>query len=345
MKRKFEPKKPSPNLTSGNPRAIVLIFVILLAINALVINSSWLSEPALIANDAILPTTSAHQSTDDSAMRRARLSANETRMLEVTSRNRDLVYVRQSNMVILSTAKGGTSKLWEWVYRGVTGQTWASSKCGKAVHDKASACWQPHASYVHALNSSEQRRVLTSEDTLRVAVYRNPLDRLVSAFKSKFMCAPRVATSDPIHNFVVPNLRKQCGLPSADSSCMNISEFASALDNCRRKAGQTGFAKSLRALDMHIRPQRFFFEDIDYDIVMEINDMQLSEVLKPIRSRFAFGGDGFNETVVYPNRTGQEELSIPYRDAIRLHRFASVSDDAVFKYVDGFAPSSFDHQI
>lgn len=269
---------------------------------------------------------------------------NESRVRQMSMDNRNMVYLETADILLVTMAKAGTSSLWHWVYRGMTGrERWDNTVCGSYVHQKKSSCWDKHAYYLEALNKSKQIDVLTSNHTLRVAIQRDPYDRLISAYKSKFTCDDSRFSTD-VHDraTMVPLLRSQAGLPppSTNSECMNISEFAIALHRVR--SGQ-GTIKSLDDLDYHIRPQDYFFDEITYDMIIDVSHLSSLAVLQPIIDRLPFKelvADGI------PRRhtSGDLILSIPDDAAVLLHQYALESKPGPLKFLSNNTPEPVQSQ-
>lgn len=256
---------------------------------------------------------------------------NETRVFQITDKNRQMIYLHKPDIMFMTLAKAGSSSLWHWLYRGVTGhQRWDGRVCNRHVHDKTSNCWEGHASYMYMLPPLEQMQILTSPDTLRVALQREPYERIISAYKSKFTCEhQRFSTDVHERDHLVSVLRKWAHLP-AGPSCMNVSEFALALHLCRENVGKPGFPPSLQILDDHIRPQEFYLDEIEYDLVIDVKHLSDVDVLKPIIDRLEFKQlieDGVNPR----HGSGSEKLLIPEDAAAMLHGYALESKQAPIK--------------
>lgn len=303
--------------------------------------------------------------TSTSETRYKSIAMNDTALLEVTRNNINLVYFHAPvNVLFMTMPKAGTSTLWHWLYPGVTSVTtgWDSVKCGGHVHDMQSPCWKGYASYVHTLPISEQRRILTSssskhDDVLRVAIQRDPYDRLVSSFKSKFTCEDSLYGTDVKDRAsLVPILRKRCGTISSSASqnnntvdCMTVSEFARTLDACRNNVGKLSGLPSLDVLDVHIRPQTFHFDRIAYDMIIDVSALSDGRVLKPIVDRLPFRDVvkavpklRHQSTTAQSSEGGVDrgELMIGESAAKLLHAFARLSGTGSLKYLEGAEPSS-----
>lgn len=259
---------------------------------------------------------------------------NHERVLELTANNRDFTYLPTSNIMFMTMAKGGTTSTWNWLYRGSTGRDkFNMTECETYVQDVRSHCWGDEAVHVHLLSKEEQWRILTSKETLRVAIQRNPYERLISSFKSKFTCEDEKYGTDLRNRAtMVPALRRQAGLPEGEG-CMSITQFAEALDSCRLKAGSEGHRlKSLRHMDVHVRPQDFYFDEIDYDMVLDIRELSNVTYLQPVIERLKYR-DLVKDGIEHKHASGGDPLMIPEKAASMLHMFAIESRTGASKHL------------
>lgn len=299
----------------------------------------------------------------------AAMIQNETRLRQITQDNRNLVYLHPPvNIVLMTMAKAGTSTTWHWLYPGVTGKSkWDIRGCATYVHDIRSSCWKSYASYLYQLPIKKQWDLLTSSSShpsnsatnsssngtttsdpnrpLRVAIQRNPFERIISSFKSKFTCEHERFGTD-VHNrrTMVPILRRRCQVPNPPANsefadCMNITEFASALEQCRLRKNF-----DLELLDVHIKPQQFFFDEIDYDMIIDVNDLSDINVLRPIIDRIP---EPNRQLVVNGPRirhsSGLDQLNIPEAAAHLLYSYALESVPGKLKYIKGAEPAKSDN--
>lgn len=264
----------------------------------------------------------------------AKTSLNESRAVQMTENNRQMIYLHKADIMLTTLAKAGSSSLWHWLYRGVTGrERWISDDCDLHVHDKKSNCWKGHASYLNMLSPSEQLRILTSDKTLRVALQREPYERIISAFKSKFTCENnRFSTDVHERDRLVTVLRRRSHLPEG-VPCMNISEFALALDICRQNVGRPGYPATLSALDDHIRPQEFFFDEIEYHIIIDVKHLSNVTIMQPIIDRVEFK-DMVKDGIPARHSSGAEVLVIPEDAATMLHTYALESKQGQIRFYD-----------
>lgn len=256
----------------------------------------------------------------------------ESRVVQMTDNNRQMIYLHKADIMLTTLAKAGSSSLWHWLYRGVTGrERWIADDCDLHVHDKTSNCWNGHASYLFSLSPSEQLKILTSDKTLRVALQREPYERIISAFKSKFTCEDKRFSTD-VHerDRLVTVLRRRSHLPEG-VPCMNISEFALALDICRQNVGRRDYPANLSVLDDHIRPQEFFLEEIEYHMIIDVRHLSNVTVMQPIIDRVEFK-DLVKDGIPARHGSGAEVLVIPEDAATKLHTYALESKQGPIRF-------------
>lgn len=276
------------------------------------------------------------------------LLTNDSRILELSGSNRHMVYLHKPNVLFVTMAKAGSSSLWHWLYRGVTGvERWDNSGCRGHVHEKRAICWQGHASYLFMLPVEEQRRILTANETLRIAIQRDPYERLVSAYKSKFTCdGDRFSTDVHERESMVKGLRKWANFPATKNidgqQCMNVTEFARALDACRIHVGEPYYPPSLYDLDDHIRPQNFFFDEVDYHMVIDVRHLSDISVMRPVIQRLPYH-DLVRDGIPHRHSSGNTLLSIPEDAATLLYAFALESKPGRIKFMPGAYPSEWSY--
>lgn len=269
----------------------------------------------------------------------------ETCVSRIVEDNCELVYIPSAKVLFATMAKSGTSTLFHWLFQLTVGQGTWPTHCLTYVQDIRSPCWQGLAMAVHNLSMEEQETVLYSDKKiLRIAVQRQPFKRLISSFKSKFTCEHEKYRTDLRNRAaMVPILRRRAELPESDTLCMNITEFAAALDNCRRRAisfrNHTRGFEFLRLLDVHIRPQVYCFDEIQYDAIIDVTDLSDERVLKPLWDRFEHRREVSIAAGRRHRSTGGSSLTIPDSAAKNLFSFASLSDTAPLRYLKGAKPS------
>lgn len=105
---------------------------------------------------------------------------------------------------------------------------------------------------------------------------------------------------------------------SHNKTCLTISEFAAALQTF-----QETNPNALESLDDHIKPQQFYFDDIHYDMILDVNHLSDISVLKPLVGRLPFKHlsnvrDGLRKR----HESGDRPLHIPDDAAAKLYAFA-----------------------
>lgn len=257
-------------------------------------------------------------------------------MLEITADNTDFKYLPKADILFMTLAKGGTTSTFNWVYYGMAGIKYNRTGCETYVQDLKSPCWIDHAKYLFQLPEDEQWRVLTSAETLRIAIQRNPFERLVSSWKSKITCDDdKYGTDVRNRDHMVPQLLRQGGMPEDSRVCLSIVEFAEALDAVRTRVGTSATKlTSLRNIDVHLRPQEFYFDEVDYDIVLDVKDLGNATYLKPIMERLPHNNlDKVQWGPTVYHASSGEDLQIPERAAKLLHLFAMESKWGETKYI------------
>lgn len=256
---------------------------------------------------------------------------NRERMAYVLERAYGLLYAPKGRVVLMLMAKAGSSTMLAFVYKSSTGREWNGTRCG-TLHNRTSACWRNIIIPVAQLPPQKQWNVLTDTRVLRVAVQRNPYDRLLSAYKSKYTCqAERFHTHVPNRDKIVPRMRNALHMRPKTRTCMGMTEFGRMLDIARLRAGMPGYVK-MKYLDNHIMPQQFFGDDLHFNVVMQISDMAVDARRNVIASRFPFSfvmGPGFVSRFASGNAT----LYVPEgtKESIRL--FSKLSRPLLLTYL------------
>lgn len=263
------------------------------------------------------------------------------RMLAITEGNKELVYFPQPDVLLMTQAKGGTTALLHWMYRGLTGLArYNRTLCeGRAVQNLASVCWAGVAYPLHALPEARRLEVLEGTSTLRVAVQREPYSRLISCFKSKFACADAGFGSDRTRATTVYFLMKRAypsnfsdtpANPSHTSTCLSVLQFAQALHAAAHIARPRDPA--LRSLDVHYRPQRFFHNDIAYHLVLDLADVSNASAIAPLWRRLPFR-DAVGPVVKTVHTSTDAPLHVPAEAERLLRAFASESRVVPLRYM------------
>lgn len=239
-----------------------------------------------------------------------------------------MMYFPTIDVLLHVVPKGGTTAQLLWLYRGLSGEIhlddWDAVKCKTYIQDFTSPCWKDIGMYIHDLPVEKRRAVLTRDSTLRVVVQRDPYDRLVSAFKSKFTCERAKFFGDKDLVVDVALLRLQAGDMSGNKKCMSFEEYASVLDKIRRNLGQPGFVSKFRHIDSHIRPAVFFFDGVDYDLVLDVDEIRRPAAVKEMYERLPYK-DKIEGAVPLLHTSGDEVLKVPQEVSTKLRAFADVT--------------------
>lgn len=256
---------------------------------------------------------------------------NQTRALEISKHDRHMVYIPSADVLLVTMAKAGSSTLYHWLYRGLTGLSgWDSTSCGGShIHDKRSRCWKKVAMPLFSFTPSEQAAILfsSSSHTMRIAIQRNPFERLISAFKSKFTCQHDHFNTDVHERQKMVNGLLQS--KAHNKTCLTISEFAQAL-----KTFQETNPNALDSLDDHIKPQQFYFDDIDYDMILDVNHLSDISVLKPLVERLPYKHLAIvRHGLRKRHESGDQPLHIPDDAAAKLYAFALESKPGPVRFM------------
>lgn len=264
-------------------------------------------------------------------------SSSRKRMLEIIAdAHQDLVYLHRPDILMGTMAKGGSTSVWNWLYTGLTGRPkFEMKECETYVQNVRSPCWDNEAVHLHRLPEAEQLRILNNPKTLRVAIQRNPFERLVSSWKSKFACDENTYGTDLRNRKkMVPALLRQANMATEGKKCLSIDEFAIALERVQNRVrrGETKWLSSLRKLDVHVRPQNFYFNEVNWDIVLNTKDLKNVERLTPIIERLSFP-QLVRDGPAHEHASGGGEILISESAAKRLYNFALESKIGRRKYI------------
>lgn len=269
------------------------------------------------------------------------------RVAEMTSNNRHMVYLPKPRILLVTMAKAGSSTLYHWLFRGLVGKDrWDNKACGSHIHDKTAKCWEGEISTLHTLPIKQQYEILTDDSVFRLAIQRHPYERLVSAFKSKFTCEDEKFSTDTHERTnMIFNLVKF--LPNApennvrhyfnagfNKTCLTIDQFARILHKVQQMNNV-----SVHELDEHIKPQNFFFDEIEYKMILDVNHLSDINMLQPVIDRLPYkelvkGG------IKHRHSSGSKEMYISESAATLLHDFAMLSRPGPLK-----TPNNSSHPI
>lgn len=288
--------------------------------------------------DPIAVTTSRYGCTNGIAAARVEgdVELDDDTVRNISKDNRSFTYFPGINVMITTLAKGGSSSVFQTMFLGLTGIPWDREKMGNA-HNQGSPAWVSHVTDWDNLSLAQQRRILSSSSpgsTLCIAVQRDPFDRLISAFKSKATCeySRYKGYSRKSCNYFVLLLRRHANIPPSSQQCMNMSEFSNALDRLRINIGKPGFASSFLDLDIHLKPQDFFFDLIDYHLVLDVSDWSDLNKMKPLHDRLRYANEVRKQSsVLHKSFSSKEILYLTDKAAASFHRFAMLFKPGVLK--------------
>lgn len=243
------------------------------------------------------------------------------RLLNATRNANHIRYFAYYKILIAVTAKGGSTSFWKWMYRSVTGND--VFNCSTYVQNVHSSCWKKQAVELPDMTDEQRLFALNDDSVLRVAVWRDPFDRILSSWKSKFACdAWLYGTDYPDRARMVPQLLKAAGLPYRNVDCLNLSEFSITLDHVRRRIINGEVA--LQSLNPHIRPQQFYFSLINYSLVLDLIQLSNYSVIKPLSDRLPFSSD--RSKIEHLHASKVSEMVISQAVATLISKFSSLTE-------------------
>lgn len=244
------------------------------------------------------------------------------------------IYIREPKILLYFLLKGGSRALLGWLYEAVVGDgPWSDTFCQTYIQDIHSTCWSGHAFFMSELDPITRLRILTSDDVLRVAIQRDPYQRLVSAFKGKYACGREVFKGDPSNSSVL-QLREQSKIRLARPDCMTISEFAQALRTLRTKGHLNGITQPKFA-EGHVRIQLLHDQEIDYDLVLDPRYFKYPKHLKLLYDRLPFK-HLVKPLVSVQHASTDTQLQIPPQDDAELKAYAQLSKPIKLRSCDRF---------
>lgn len=234
----------------------------------------------------------------------------------------DLVYIPQGNILITTTAKAGSATLWTWLHKGITGESHFACNNETYIQNFNSPCWNYQVVHPLKMSSQERWRIVHDPNVFRIAITRDPFQRLISAWKSKVACeSDQYGTDVHDRDFIVPNMLNQAGLEN-NTNCLSLTAFANVLEKVRNMYIRGDF--QIRILNKHFRPQEYFFDHINYDIVMDVDQLSNRSMLEPLVRRLKFP-HLLKEAPSILHRS-KKQLHIHEDVAMLLYRFAVLSE-------------------
>ncbi|PXF45114.1 hypothetical protein BWQ96_05153 [Gracilariopsis chorda] len=237
----------------------------------------------------------------------------------------DFIYIPYGRLLITTTAKVASTALWTWLHPAIVGHR-SQNPCNTTyIQHFAHPCWQGKPIHPSNLSRHQKYSLLKSASVLRVAITRDPFQRLLSAWKSKVACDSHDFGTD-VQDRVkfVPRLLRQAGMNRTQDQCLSLAGFAQVLDRLRIKAEQNRF--DLRTLNIHFRPQLSYFSVIDYDIIMDISHVSNASVFAPILRRLQFPALADDQPAKM-HASSQRLQAIPETTAVQLFKFARLTEN------------------
>lgn len=285
-------------------RTLVLVFLafVLLSIVQFILSATWGVMPFQVR----LPAYSVYDRYDD-----------------MFYSGSDFAYIPESKIFMTTTAKVGSTTLWTWLHKGLTGSNSTDACKGFRITNFDAPCWQGKVLHPHNMTDHERWSVLQDPKVLRIAITRNPFERILSAWKSKAACeSDDFGTNVKERDVLIPGMLRQAQMRKG-ASCLSITSFAEVLDKLRRMAEQGEF--DMKLLDRHFRPQEFHFGVVNYQYIMDVKMLNNVTALQPIAQRMPYP-DLITEapTKLSLSRPVYETLSEP--TAALLYKFAILTE-------------------
>eukprot|EP00448_Togula_jolla_P018045 CAMPEP_0170590610 /NCGR_PEP_ID=MMETSP0224-20130122/11960_1 /TAXON_ID=285029 /ORGANISM="Togula jolla, Strain CCCM 725" /LENGTH=288 /DNA_ID=CAMNT_0010914415 /DNA_START=69 /DNA_END=932 /DNA_ORIENTATION=+ len=141
-----------------------------------------------------------------------------------------LDYMPQFNFIPCACAKCGTTAMLNFIYSRAMGHDWPYSVSAdhKDIHNIFAEWWTHVEEPQFELVWDKDRQAELMDSAFSLAVIRDPMERLISAFKSKIQCAVGPHRGDPGREAFVKQLRELQGLET-DETCLELTDFLEAL--------------------------------------------------------------------------------------------------------------------
>jgi len=154
-------------------------------------------------------------------------------------------YIPEHNLVACACAKCGSTAMVTFLYQQLFGQPWPHpmSNMHKDIHNIYLPEWGKAWKVIWDLD--QQKEIM--KKAFSFALVRDPMERLISSWKSKLQCTAGPHKSDPGRDSYVLQLQKLHG-GLGNGTCMSLENFALALFEIH----QRGDAKYL---NNHFLPQ------------------------------------------------------------------------------------------
>lgn len=198
----------------------------------------------------------------------------------------DFAYIPDSNIFITTTAKAGSTTIWTWLHPSITGLPNFDACNNTYIQNFHAPCWNGKVVHPFNMSNSDRWRIVNSPRVLRVAFTRDPFERLVSAWKSKAACdSDDFGTDVYDRDLIVPILLRQAKM-RRNATCLSLRSFAQVLDTLRQLSEQGKF--HLKYINKHFRPQECHFNEIKYDMVLDVSEIANVTLLQPVIKRMKY---------------------------------------------------------
>eukprot|EP00448_Togula_jolla_P011227 CAMPEP_0170594598 /NCGR_PEP_ID=MMETSP0224-20130122/14089_1 /TAXON_ID=285029 /ORGANISM="Togula jolla, Strain CCCM 725" /LENGTH=275 /DNA_ID=CAMNT_0010918673 /DNA_START=119 /DNA_END=946 /DNA_ORIENTATION=- len=137
-----------------------------------------------------------------------------------------LDYIEDLNMVVCSCAKCGTTSMLTILYQRLFQQEWpfVMNQTHRDIHNIELPEWENKWRVVW--NKKEQKSIWLNASSY--VLIRDPVDRLISSWKSKIQCNVGPSAGDPGRALYVKQLLQLAGRED-EQSCLSLEEFAEVL--------------------------------------------------------------------------------------------------------------------
>lgn len=254
-----------------------------------------------------------------------RLNPDTEKIIGATS-DAFLVYFFEPKMLVSIHLKSGSASFWVWMYKGLTNKAF---DCDTYVQNVQSPCWSGRVVQWQKMSNELKAYALTDPLVLRVALYRDPFDRTMSCWKSKFSCPEdgfKVDIDD--QERMMTALFKHNAIPRAENqTCLSISQYAQHLDILRERMISGKVPR--HTVELHLRPQIFYFNHIKYSLVLDIRQMTNGSAVVPLTKRLPFipVGEGYKR--IHSSRGS--EIAIPEKAAKSIAQYSALSEYIFYK--------------
>lgn len=153
-------------------------------------------------------------------------------------------YMPHEKVILCGMPKCGTTSLYNFIYQQAFRHPWNYTGA-PFIQDVMSERWEDKFT---KLSVEETRKVMLDPATFSFATIRDPVKRVISAWKSKIACDGPWGTDTEDRAHFVPHLLSLADEP--DKPCLSIGEFVRVL----AKVHHAGKAQLLNA---HFRPQQY----------------------------------------------------------------------------------------